>query len=188
MALAVGSLHAQIEQRVNIQLSATLQGPTNYNGSIEIARIENVRVTTKDILNLLGDATGNDFSTNSRLIVADFSSIQVASGEDFFDVSGFFANEATSDDVYFEAVNNATGRTRRRSVRTETFEFNDSLGTDFILSGFATETFFGSAIDDDDGSQKISARKTLNAAGMGELNTVPAIFRGTITIRGRGTQ
>ena len=186
LAFTVCNLQAQIVQGLSIQLSATTQGPTNENNGVLTIKYETVRVTTKDILQLLGDATSTDFSTNARLAVVDFTSVQVISGEEVFDVSGFFSSEATSDDVSDESVNNVTGKTHKKTVRTEAFSFDDQMGNNFVLDGFATEIFSASAVDDNDGSQRISDRKTLKAAGLGEVNESRAIFSGSITARGKG--
>ena len=186
MTFAVCNLQAEIVQGLNIQLSATTQGPTNENRSVLTMKYETMRVTTKDILNLLGEATSTDFSTNSKLVVVDFNSVQVISGEDAFDVSGFFSSGATSDDVFNDIVNNATGKEHKRTVRIESFAFDDTLGNNFDLSGFATETFSASAVKDDDGSQRISDRKKLNASGLGQVSGDRAIFRGFITASGKG--
>ena len=163
-----------------------MQGPTNENNGVLTMKYETMRLTTKDILTLLGGATSNDFSTNARLVVVDFNSVEVVTSEDAFDVSGFFSNRATSDDVDDDTVNNVTGKEQRTRVRIEAFTFDDSMGNNFDLSGFATETFSASAVDQNNGSQKISDKKTLKAAGLGQINETRAIFNGSITANGKG--
>src|ERR1700733_565625 len=86
-----------VVQNINLQLTFYEQGPTNQTGNRVVTKVNQVRVTTKDLIAALGTATSNNFSSSAQLVyLRDATSniltgVVVRDGTNIVDVSDYFA-------------------------------------------------------------------------------------------------
>jgi hypothetical protein len=183
-------------QNINFELTFFAQGPTNHpSTNVTIVTINKFRVTTRDIITALGQATSNNFSCRARLVsVHDATStnsarvIEVRDGTNVVDVTSYF-NITTAEtnmlSVHSLVYNNISGNGLEKTEGifhlTLSNTSNTNLVTSLDLSGFATTTTAvfksGNLIVDE-----IDA--DVAGTGVGK-NGVPAVVKGRIDIEGR---
>src|SRR5690348_15316524 len=84
---------ADLIQTINIRLTAHVTTLDTTNGTTHVARMKVVHVTTKDVLEMLGKATTNDFKGATLVCVHRGEAYQVRRGTNILaDVSGFFVD------------------------------------------------------------------------------------------------
>lgn len=157
---------------LRIALTAKMQATTNSRP----ARIQTVRLTTKDLVSMLGAALTNDF-TGAVLSVEGLEGTNVVltstrPGLGRLDVSGYFTL-AWGQDIW-AGVNGSISSRRGNGVCMLTFGFNDRQGNSFTLTGLVREQTTWS-----------SESWQMQAAGEGTLNGRFALFQGTV--RGSGS-
>jgi hypothetical protein len=181
------SAEPEFAQTINYKL--TIRTSTNWStGNIQKSKIMSAKVTTKDILELLGEATTNDF-TGAALVLINFGDggVQVRQGTNVLaDVTGFF-NEESEDDVFIGTYDDDTGKDSYKGYWPQTIAFDDGRGNSFTFIGLVTESYSASAANDDD-VRKISDTATLNGTGNGETADGDYfVATGSITTKGKGT-
>jgi len=182
-------------QNIEFELTFFTQGPTNHpSTNITTVAINQFRVTTKDVIAALGQATSNNFSCRARLVsVRDATStnssrtIEVRDGTNVVDVTGYFhltAAETNILSVHSLRYNSTTGD--GFAMKDGIFHLtlsNTNLTASLDLGGFATTTTAifksGNVISKED---EIDAE--VAGSGMG-TNGIPAIVKGQIEIEGR---
>jgi hypothetical protein len=187
LTLAAGTSRAEFVQVMNIRVTASMQMSTTNRGSLTIDKTRQVRLTTKDLLQMMGAATTNDFA-GATLVTVDYgTAFQVRRATNIVaDVSDFFGQ--TPSDVVFDAVyDNDTGKDSYRGQWVRTFIFDDGVGNHIELTGLVQERYSASAADVH-GTQRLSDTATFNGSGAGTLNNTFAIFNGGIVASGVGTR
>jgi hypothetical protein len=182
-------------QNIEFELTFFTQGPTNHpSTNITMVTIDKFRVTTRDVIAALGQATSNDFSKAARLVsVRDATStnstrtFEVRDGTNVVNVTGYFnitADETNVLSVHSFRFNSVTGvGTGMADGIFHLALTNASLTASLDLGGFATTTVTGIK----SGNSILSVDEISAAvAGSGTgTNGVPAVVNGLIEIEGR---
>ena len=182
-------------QNIIFELTFFVQGPTNHpTAHITTVTINKFRVTTKDVIAALGQATTNSFSARARLVsVRDATStnsskkIEVRDGSNVVDVTSYFNITTTETNilsVHSLVFDSATGI--GSGVTDGIFHLtltNANLTASLDLDGFATITHTGIKSGNASlGVDEIDA--VVAGSGMGS-NGVPAVVNGLVGIKGR---
>lgn len=151
---------------LRIALTAKMQAPTDSGPP----SIQTVRITTKDLVSMLGAALTNDF-TGAVLSVEGLEGTNVVlsgtrPGLGREDVTSYFTL-AWGQDIW-AGVNEFVSR-RGHGVCMLTFGFNDGKGNSFTLTGLIREH-----------TTWTSESWQMQAAGEGTLNGRFALFQGMI--------
>jgi hypothetical protein len=183
---------SELVQTINIRLTAHVTTQVSTNGDTRSERMKTVRITTKDILDMLGKATSNDFHGATLVSVNRGAAFQVRHGTNVLaDVSGFFTDEDFSADVIDQDFNSTTGKDNYHGFWMNTLTFNDQQGNNFTLTGMIEERYMAKTADAE-GMQDVSDIETFNCSGTGTLASTGAqegqfaLFSGTITLSGKG--
>lgn len=194
-AVRMRAATTNLVQNINFELTFCAQGPTNHPAAnTTVVTVNRFRVTTKDIIAALGQATTNDFSAAARLVsVRDATStntlrkIEVRDGSNRVDVTSYFRltpNVSSVASVHSLQYNSATGIST--GIRYGIFSLamtNANMTANLDLTGFATTTHASLkegnvvlGVDDIDAA----------VAGSGtSSNGMPAVVTGLIGIEGR---
>jgi hypothetical protein len=172
LAVGIAQSHAQssfVVSQLNVALSGFAGDDTGATP---------VRITNKDIINALNDA-GNSFGKGAKLLIevpADGGSpaFVVRDGGTDTDVSDFFSTE-TPDTV----VSNG-----KQQYEIFTLQFDAGTGTDFNVSGYATE-HIGTVKGKDTGalSDQITSLNS-SVSGTGDVGGTSAVLKGTVNATG----
>jgi len=186
---------AELIQTVNIRLLAHVTTMVVTNGTTHIEKMRNVRITTKEVLEMLGKATTNDFKGATLVCVHRGTAYQVRRGTNVVaDVSEFFLDEGFSNDVIDQNFNSTTGKDSYHGFWLKTLTFDDHRGNSFRLSGMIEERY-KAPVADSAGMQDVSDVELLTGQGTGTLNTdfggtdpkgEFVLFNGTILFSGKG--
>ncbi len=182
-------------QNIEFELTFFTQGPTNHPATnITTVTINKFRVTTRDVIAALGQATSNHFSKAARLVsVRDATStnssraIEVRDGTNVVDVTGYFhltAAETNLLSVHSLWYNSVTGD--GFAMRDGIFHLalsNSNLTANLDLSGFGTTSTAVFKC----GTNALSVDEIdADVAGTGKgTNGIPAVVNGRIQIEGR---
>src|SRR5436190_2352848 len=105
------SAHSELVQTVNFHFLARVTSPGSASGDTATRRMKTVRITTKDILDMLGNATSNDFRGATLVCVHRGVAYEVRRGTNVqADVSAFFTDQGASADVVDQDINYTTGK------------------------------------------------------------------------------
>jgi hypothetical protein len=186
--------HSELVQTVNFRLVARVTGPSSAGDETATRSMQTVRITTKDVLNMLGNATSNDFRGATLVCVHRGEAYEVRHGTKVVaDVSEFFADEGASQDVVEQDLNYTTGKDNYHGFWLRTFTCDDQNGDRLSLNSMTEERYTAKAADSQ-GMQVVSDIETLNGTGSGTLQTTAnanqedqfAVLSGTITLSGKG--
>src|ERR1041385_7286678 len=134
--LMANCAHSELIQTINVHLLARVTTQSTTNGDTRIERMKSVRITTKDILDMLGNATGNDFRGATLVCVHRGQAYEVRHGNNVLaDVSEFFVEEGASEDVIDQDFNSTTGKDNYHGFWLRTFAINDQNGNRISLGG-----------------------------------------------------
>jgi hypothetical protein len=186
---------AELIQTINFHLTAHVTTLVSTNGTTHVEKMKIVHLTTKEVLEMLGKATTNDFKGGTLVSVHRGQAYQVRRGTNVVaDVSGFFADEGFSQDVIDQNFNSASGKDSYHGFWLRTLTFNDHHGNSFTLNGIIEE-HYTAPVADSSGMQNVSDTVLLTGQGSGTLNgdfggaTADgdfALFSGTILFSGKG--
>jgi len=184
------TLQTNLVQTLNIQLFGLKQGTTTTNGNYVITPANVTTLGSGEIINAIGTATGNTFSSAATLVVVTplpngTPGVQVEDGTNFVDVSSFFSFQPLSGSVFNSFSNTRTGRSSSSSYSIEQFVLQDGtapLNVHFNVNGLATENFFENATLSNFGELNVSV------TGSGDRNGSLLILQGSIRIRGHTLQ
>ena len=184
LCFCAGQAQAQFVQTLDTRVTARVQSSTNTIGHVQTEKMKLARLTTKDVLQFLGDATTNDF-TGATLVTVDFGdAFQVRRGTNILaDVTGFFGQEISAD-VHDDIFDTFTGKENFHAFWTRLFTFDDGLGNQIKLSGLVDERYTASAAARN-GTQQLSDTENFSGAGAGLLGGAPAIYSGSILFASR---
>jgi hypothetical protein len=192
--LFANSAHSELIQTINFHLTARVTSQTSTNGDTRMEHMKTVRITTKEILDMLGNATGNDFHGATLVCVHRGVAYEVRRGTNVLaDVSDFFIEDSASEDVIDQTFNSTTGKDSYHGFWLRSFTFDDQNGDRITLSGMIEERYTA-PVADSQGMQNVSDIETLTGTGSGTLNTPAnaeqdsnfALFSGTISFSGKG--
>jgi hypothetical protein len=185
-----------VVQTLSFTLSILAEGDATTNGSVITTPVLKLKKSTKDIISVLGTATGNTFSTKAKLIAVtslsdDNTSLFVQDGTNKVDVSVFFAyDQVGSTDVQGSSINTVTGVKTGTDFSIIRLQLQDhdstTLTAHFDLSGMSTVKTTTIVIA---GVVRGHAHQTsATLAGSGDFTdssgTHSAIVTGTITVTG----
>ena len=124
---------AQERQIASFALALNIQGPTTSSGPVDTYTVTKVKLTTKDILNLIASNYGTTFPSGAELVMNDYGgSFSVYTGNpntdgtNLLNVSTSLFNGEYKTYVYNEKYNNATGSETYNSTYNTYLYFNDS--------------------------------------------------------------
>jgi hypothetical protein len=171
LAVGIAQSHAQssfVVSQLNVALSGFAGDDTGATP---------VRITNKDIINALNDA-GNSFGKGAKLLIevpADGGSpaFVVRDGGTDTDVSDFFGTDSSS------TVSNG-----KQQYQILSLSFDNGGGTDFNVSGYATE-HIGTVKGKDTGalSDQITSLNS-SVSGTGDVGGTSAVLKGTVNATG----
>jgi hypothetical protein len=184
--------HSELIQTINIRVVARVTTQVSTNDGTRSERMKTVRITTKEILEMLGRATSNDFHGATLVCVHRGAAYQVRRGTNVLaDVSEFFIDESASADVIDQDFNSTTGKDNYHGFWMRALTFDDQQGNRFTLNGLLEERYTAKSADSQ-GLQEVSDIENLNGAGTGTLVTEAnqegefALFSGAIILSGKG--
>lgn len=179
-------------QNLSIQLFGFSQGGVSHFGSTVTTNVNIIRVDTRQIIQVLGAATGNSFSFFSKLVTltpinGGSPSVQVRDGSNApVDVTDFFVLQALTDSVDGSVLNTKTHRGTSISYEVDRFALRDAHGATlslhFDVNGVSTSNSStpqfgpqGSTLDS-------------NVSGSGDRNGNLLILQGSVDIFGRSLE
>src|SRR5579862_7125423 len=173
---------AELIQTINIRLVARVTTQNTNEGDTHIEHMKAVRITTKDVLTMLGNATSNDFRGATLVSVHRGEAYQVRRGTNVLaDVSQFFSDGSASADVIDQTFDSTTGKDFYHGFWLKNWTFDDQNGNRFELSGMIEEHYTAKTADSD-GNQQVSDLYNYTCAGSGTLQTDPSSSDGQFTL------
>jgi hypothetical protein len=185
--------HSELIQTVNFKLVGHVTTQDTVNGDTRTARMKTVRITTKDILVMLGKVTTNDFRGATLVSVHRGEAFEVWRGNTVMaGVSQYFIDEGASQDVIDQTFDSTTGKDNYHGFWLSSLTFDDQNGNRLTLSGMIEERYTAKTVDPQ-GMQQVSDDETLNGSGNGTLTTANAdqeqqftLLTGTLIRSGKG--
>jgi len=178
-------------QELSIQLNGIKQGPTTTVRNQVITSLDSARVTTRQVVEALGTATGNTFSQSARLLVVTplaggYSSVVIRDGGNSVDVSSFFTHTQQGGEVTSSVLNLRSNRGVTNAYGIQRFALADSpwlgaVGMHFDVSGIAVDT---STTD----ASAPGSETNADVVGSGDRGGTTLILQGTIRIRGHALE
>jgi hypothetical protein len=185
--------HSELIQTVNFHLVAHVTTQSSENGDTRVARMKAVRITTKDILAILGKVTTNDFGGAKLVSIHRGEAFEVWRGSTVLaGVSQYFIDDGASEDIIDQDFNSTTGKDNYHGFWLSSLTFDDQNGNRLTLSGMIEERYTATTVDSQ-GMQHVSDDETLNGTGNGTLTTQNAdqeeqftLLSGTLIRSGKG--
>jgi hypothetical protein len=185
--------HSELIQTVNFHLVAHVTTQDSVNGDTRVARMKSVRITTKDILAMLGKVTTNDFRGAKLVSIHRGEAFEVWRGSTVLaGVSKYFIDEGASQDIIDQDFNSTTGKDNYHGFWLSSLTFDDQNGNRLTLTGMIEERYTATTVDSQ-GMQHVSDDETLNGTGNGTLTTANAdqeeqftLLSGTLIRSGKG--
>lgn len=179
--LATGTLRAQSNPlSFQIKLAAMVQLPGATNRDSLYYKATKVRIGNKEILDLLGAATTNDF-TGATLVVASRSKgiVQVVDGSNVLaDVSPFFTLDGSTNYVITGTANDQTSKYNFKQTWIKSISFNDGRGNSFTITGEEIDLRKAGAVRQ--GHQTFIESSKLKGVGEGRVGETVGMFSGTV--------
>jgi hypothetical protein len=183
---------------LNFNLNAVSQGPTTTTTAGVVADVRVSKITSRDIIVVLGAATGNTFSPRARLVVLTPTNnledwtVQIQDGSKAVDVTGFVVHQPGSSSVGSAWVRSRTLAAGGTEYSIDGFSLQDQAGfpalsAHFNVSGFTATTSTGVV---NRRGQLTGQIDTIDAdvSGIGDSNGQLLIIEGTVDANGIGTQ
>jgi hypothetical protein len=186
--LGVSSIQADqtnLVQDLNLRLMGLTQGADRANGT---RTVNPTTFGTREVISLLGAATGNTFSRAAELVVitplpAGTPTFAVRDGANAVDVSSFFTYQQLGGALESSEMNSRTGRSSTVDYSLQRLALRDSasypaLTAHFDVQGIAVQTTTNSP------RQGWNTGSEANMAGAGDRNGNALILQGDVTITG----
>jgi hypothetical protein len=183
---------------LNFNLNAVSQGPAVTTSAGVSTDVQVSRITSRDIIVVLGAATGDTFSPKARLVVLTPTNdlenwlVHVQDGTKDVDVTGFIAHNPGSASVGSAWVQRRTGAAGGTEYSIDGFGLQDQAGfpalsKHFSVSGFTATTARGEV---NRRGQVVGVIDSIDAdvSGTGDSNGELLIIEGTLDADGIGTQ
>jgi len=202
MAVALQTAPAQVTNTeealvLNFNLTGVSQGPTTTTAGGVETRVGISTITSRDVIQVLGAATGNAFSRKARLILVtptnnlESWTVQIQDGTKTVDVTGFVAHSPGPASVGSAFVNNRNGNAGGTEYSVDGFGLQDqfgypSLSAHFGVSGFTVTTSTGIV---NRRGQVTGQTDSIQAdvSGTGDTNGQLLIIGGTVDAESIGT-
>jgi hypothetical protein len=159
MAVALQTAPAQVTNteealELRFNLNGVSQGPTTTTTGGVATGVRVSTITSRDIIQVLGTATGNTFSPRARLILITPTNnlenwkVQIQDGSTTVDVTGFIVHNPGSASVGSAFLNNRSSDAGGTEYSVDGFGLQDqsgypSLSAHFGVSGFTVTTSTG---------------------------------------------
>ena len=183
---------------LNIQLNAVSQGPTTTNrAGVVSTSVQVHRITSGEIIQVLGAATGNSFSTNAQLVLLtptndlDAWTVQIRDGNNQLDVSGFIAHQPGALEVGSSSFNPRTGNASGADYGVDSFSLQDQGGFPALTEHFSVS---GLTITSSRGvvrQGKVAGqvdRVDAQVSGTGDNNGNATVIQGSVHAVGNSTE
>ncbi len=190
LSLSAAQCFAQttnLVQNISVHLHGLRQGRTVTNGHFVSTDVDRARVDTRQVIQTLGTAMGQTFSSSSRLVLvtrldSGASMVQVRDGAaDPVDVTGYVEIQPQSESVFSSHRNLRTGRALEVDYYVLRFVLRDlgegTLPLQFDVSGVAIGTSFTT-------QNRSGTEVMLNASGSGSREGNLLILEGRVNISG----
>jgi hypothetical protein len=202
MAVALQTAPAQVTNTeealvLNFNLTAVAQGPTTSTPGGVTTRVGVSTITSQDIIQVLGAATGNTFSRRARLILVtptnnlESWTVQIEDGGTTVDVTGFIVHTPGGASVGSAFVNNRNANAGATEYSIDGFGLQDQFGfpalsAHFSVSGFTVTTSTGVV---NRRGQVTGQTDSIQAdtSGTGDTNGQLLIIEGTVDAQSIGT-
>jgi len=183
---------------LNFNLNAVSQGPAVTTSAGVSTDVQVSRITSRDIIVVLGAATGNTFSPKARLVVLTPTNdlenwlVHVQDGTKDVDVTGFIAHNPGSSSVGSAWVQRRTGAAGGTEYSIDGFGLQDQAGfpalsKHFNVSGFTATTSRG-AVNRRGQVTGVIDSIDADVSGTGDSGGELLIIEGTLDADGIGTQ
>jgi hypothetical protein len=183
---------------LNIQLNAVSQGPTTTNrAGVVTTSVKVHRITSQDVIQVLGAATGNTFSSNAQLVLLtptndlDAWTVQIRDGNNQLDVSGFIAHQPGTTEVGSSSFNPRTGNASGADYGVDSFSLQDQggfppLSEHFSVSGLTITSSRGVVRQ----GQVVGQVDRVDAqvSGTGDRNGNVIVIQGSVHAVGNSTE
>lgn len=182
---------------LNFHLTGVSQGPTTTTTSGVTADVKVSEITSRDVIRVLGTATGNSFSSKARLeILAPTNdlenwTVQISDGTKTVDVTSFVGHQPGGASVGSAWVTRRTGAAGGTEYSIDGFNLQDQPGfpaltEHFSVSGFTVTTERGVV---NRRGQIVGQMDSIQAdvSGTGDLNGQLLIIGGSLDAEGIGT-
>jgi hypothetical protein len=183
---------------LNFNLNAVSQGPATTTSAGAVSDVQVSRITSRDIIAVLGAATGNIFSKQARLVVLTPTNdletwlVHVQDGANDVDVTGFVGHAAGAASVESAFVHRRTGATGGTEYSIDGFSLQDQAGFPALSKHFSVSGFTATASRDvvNRAGQITGQANSVDAdvSGTGDSNGQLLIIEGTVDADGIGTQ
>ncbi len=202
MAAALQTASAQVTNTyealvLNFNLNAVTQGPTTTTSAGAQTGVQTSRITSRDIIVVLGAATGNTFSRHARLVVLTPTNnlenwiVQVQDGTTSVDVTGFIGHQPGPNSVGSSLVRR-NGATSVTEYSIDGFTLQDQAGFPLLTAHFGVSGFTATSASGvvNRRGQLVGQIDTIDAdvSGTGDNNGAVEIIEGTVDAEGIGTQ
>jgi hypothetical protein len=193
LALPIRADQTNLLRTLQIQLLGVKQGDTTVSGSVTTTTADPVSVGSRDVIRALGEATGNTFSRDARLVVVTplvawggYSTVEIRDGATKLNVTSFFSQFPISDPVTSAQSNSRTGRSSSTQYSIQEFVLLDHpdyppLSLHFNIRGVSVENTLNS-------SNGYSTEMDATGAGRGDRNGEMLILQGVISVHGRALE
>jgi hypothetical protein len=183
---------------LNFNLNAVSQGPTTTTSAGVVSDVRVTRITSRDIIVVLGTATGNTFSKKARLVVLTPTNeledwtVQIQDGANDVDVTGFVVHHPGPASVGSAWVQQRTGATGGTEYSIDGFGLQDqpgfpALSEHFNVSGFTATASRGVVNRRGQVTGQVDSVDA-DVSGTGDSNGQLQIIEGTVDADGIGTQ
>jgi hypothetical protein len=193
-ALRTNADTTNLVQDVTIQFTGYRQGSTQTNGNNVSTGVDNTRIGNTRVIAAFGDATGNSFSTDARLVAVTSlsdgsSSVQVRDGDNAVDVTAFFGHEQFGDTLHSGLTNLKNGRSSESDYSVQRFVVHDVGGYLPLTLHFDVQGI--TEVDDSSSNGGVSTpgfNLSGNLVGTGDRDGVFMILQGSLSIHGHDTE
>ena len=183
---------------LNFNLNVVSQGPTTTTSAGVVSDVQVSRITSRDIIVVLGAATGNNFSTRARLVVLTPTNdleewtVQIQDGANDVDVTGFIVHNPGASSVGSAWVTRRTGAAGGTEYSIDGFGLQDQAGfpaltKHFNVSGFTATTSRG-VVNRRGQITGVIDSIDADVSGTGDSGGQLLIIEGTVDADGIGTQ
>ncbi len=188
-ALAQGwAASTNIVQNINFQFTVFEQGPTNKpSANVTVIKMDTTRLTTKDIIVVLGTATKNTFSKAARLvrvtgINGGLGSIEVRDGANVVDVTSYFAGSGNSTEIGSSTSNSKSGISSGVTMSLFHLSLGNVAPASLTADGLAT-THYSTVIFKKVPVEVDDFRANLAGSGT-DTSGAPFVTSGSLTVLG----
>jgi hypothetical protein len=183
---------------LDFNLSAVSQGPTTTTSAGVVADVQVTKITSRDIIAVLGASTGDTFSPKARLVVLTPTNdledwkVEIQDGTTSVDVTAYIGHQPGADSVGSAFVSARTGAAGETEYSIDGFSLQDKPGYPALTEHFSVSGFTATASKGvvNRRGQITGQMNSIDAdvSGTGDSNGQLLIIEGTVDGDGIGTQ